>query len=351
VQRRLASLAAPLLAFALLAAACGDDSKPASAADGTPSAEAATGAPDLSGVTLRVADQSRSVELPLVASGELAKAPYKVTFASFANGPAVNEALRGGDVDLGFMGDVPALGAAVGGLEVKVVGVISSTGPGSILVARAGSGIKTLKELKGRKVAYTTGTAQQGFALRALGAVGLQQKDVQQIDVPLQDLPSVLESGDADASVISVEARVKYVAAHPDAVTLATAKELKPYVGSFFLARNQALGDTAKRAAIEDFLARRVRAYTWVAANQDTWANTYYVQERKQKPEDAKVIAKETGVSQFVPITKEIRKAHQDLADLLRSAGALPVKVDASVLYDDDVVADFNQIVNKELPK
>ena len=43
-------------------------------------------------------------------SGELDKASFEPAFASFASGPAVNEALRAGDVDVGTMGDVPALG-------------------------------------------------------------------------------------------------------------------------------------------------------------------------------------------------------------------------------------------------
>jgi sulfonate transport system substrate-binding protein len=354
VQRRFSLLVAPVLLLALFASACGSNGSAASDSLGVGRKAGAEeiGTPqDLTRVTLRVADQARSVELPLVASGELDTAPYKTTFATFANGPAVVEAIRAGDIDVGTLGDVPALGALQGGVDVKVVGVTSSTGPGSLLIARPESGIKTAADLKGKKVAFTTGTAQHGFALRVLRTAGLKQSDVQQVDVPLQDLPSVLESGDADASVISVEAKIKYFKAHPGAVQVAAAKDLKPNVGGFFLAAAKALADPGKRAAIDDFVARRVRAFTWVQGHPDQWADTYYVKERKQRPEDAREILDETGYSQFVPIGPDIADAHQDLADLLRATGAFPKQIDVSPLYDPQTISRLNAVVSKELPK
>jgi sulfonate transport system substrate-binding protein len=245
------------------------------------------------------------------------------------------------------MGDVPAIGSILAGADLRVVGVTTSTGPGSILLARDGSGIKTLKDLKGKKVAYTTGTAQQGFALRALKTVGLAQKDVQQIDVPLQDLPSVLESGAADASVVSVEAQLKYIDAHPGAVSLVTSKDLKPYVGGFFLASAKALRDPATADAIYELLAARIRAARWVEANQATWATEYYVKERKQPADYAKRVAAANGVTSFVPITDAVIGLHQELVDLLVSVGGLPSKVDVKSLYDPQVVQRVNDVIKK----
>jgi len=43
------------------------------------------------------------------------------------------------------------------------------------------AGITSISQLKGQTVAYTTGTAEQAFALRALATAGLTQKDVTQV--------------------------------------------------------------------------------------------------------------------------------------------------------------------------
>ena len=182
------------------------------------------------------------------------------------------------------MGDNPAIGAApTGPARSRCWACPPSDGPGSLLEASPESGIETLEDLEGKRVAFTTGTAQHGLALRALDSVGLGQSDVTQVDVPLQDLPSVLESGDADASVISYEAEVKYERAHPDAVRLVSAADL-PGAGGFHLVADAALEDPGTAAAVYDYFERRVRAQQWIVDNPDIWLEEFYVKERHQTP-------------------------------------------------------------------
>jgi sulfonate transport system substrate-binding protein len=302
------------------------------------------------GVVLRVADQSRAVEYPLLLSGQLQDAPYKVEFNSFASGPLVNEAFAAEKVDVGTMGDVPALFAKAGGLDVVAVATSKVTGPGSTLMARDGAGITRLEDLKGRKVAFTTGTAQSGFALRALKKVGLTRNDVDQVDVPLQDLPSVLESGDADVSVISEEARVKYIQAHPGGVQLLQSRDIDPASYGYFLAARKALADPGKAAAIQDFVRRRIRAEGWRRANKATWVQEYYVKERKQTPENARLVAEGVGDTDWLPIADPQKAAARELSQVLNDGGLLKAKVDTEALYDETVTNRFNQVVQEAKP-
>ncbi|WP_412542516.1 ABC transporter substrate-binding protein [Longispora sp. K20-0274] len=156
----------------------------------TSSEAAATGQ-----VTLRIGDQGRSVELPLRLSGQLDNLPYRVEFSQFASGPLVNQAIQAGAIDYGSMGDTPAMFAQASGLPVSVVSVSRTDGPGYTLVARPGSGVRTVADLRGKKVAYSKNTANHGFLLRVLDQRGLTQKDVSPVDVPLQNVGNVLESG------------------------------------------------------------------------------------------------------------------------------------------------------------
>ncbi len=331
-------LLAPLL---LGAVACGGDDGEAAA--GT--AGEATGAGDIPpGITLRVGEQSPTGELAFELGGFNEDLPYEIEYVRFNSGPLTNEGFAAGAIDIGSMGDNPAIGAASRGLPVSVLGVTTSDGPGSLLVASPESGIETLEDLEGKRLAFTTGTAQHGFALRALDSVGLDQADVTQVDVPLQDLPSVLESGDADASVISYEAEVKYKQAHPDAVRLVSAADL-PGAGGFHLVANAALEDPGTAAAVYDYFERRVRAQQWIVDNPDIWLEEFYVKERHQTPEDAAVVIEGTGDTTFVPITEEVQANHQHLADLLLEAGGLQAPVDVSTLYPADGVARSNEVL------
>jgi sulfonate transport system substrate-binding protein len=296
---------------------------------------------------LRVADQSRSVEYPLLLSGQLRDTPYQVEFSSFASGPLVNEGLAADKVDVGTMGDVPALFAKAGGLDVITVATTRTDGPGSTLMARDGSGITTLADLEGRKVAFTTGTAQSGFALRALKRVGLTKNDVEHIDVPLQDLPSVLESAQADVSVIQEEARVKYLQAHPGGVQLLQSRDIDPPTFGYFVAARTALAEPGKAAAIQDFVRRRIKAEQWKQANKDTWIQEYYVKERKQTPENARLVYEGVGTTTYVTIGDPQRAAARELAQVLNDGGLLKTKVDTAALYEPAVSERFNQVVKE----
>ena len=90
------------------------------------------------------------------------------------------------------MGDLPASLAVKSGLPVMAIAVSLPIGASEYLLARPG--VTAISQLRGKPVAYTTGTAEQAFALRALHSAGLTQKDVQQVNVTLQELGTALDS-------------------------------------------------------------------------------------------------------------------------------------------------------------
>src|SRR5207302_1893312 len=103
----------------------------------------------------------------------------------------------------------------------------------------------------------------QALALRALATVGLTQADVAHVDVPLNQLGTVLTAGQVDAAVLSPADVIKYKAAHPNAVTLASSDSLQPPSYLYFLATQSALADTNRSAAVFDLVGRIARAENW----------------------------------------------------------------------------------------
>ena len=151
-------------------------------------------------------------------------------------------------------------------------------------MAGADSGITPLADLKGKRIAYTTGTNTHGLVLRALDSAGLGEDDVEQVDVPLTDLANVLGSGEADAAVVYEIFRQGYFDQHPDAVTLIESNDLVPtYL--FLLSPRSSVEDPGKLAALEDLVGRIARAADWIKEHPDEWVDAYYVGVQKQKPE------------------------------------------------------------------
>lgn len=362
-RRRIATAALAAL-VALGAAACGSDADAGDDIDAASETETATGtdtgtdstvtvhetastepttpsAPAIpEGITLRVGDQGGGLETPLRLSGQLDDLPYEVEFASFASGPLVNEAFAAGAIDIGIMGDTPALLSYASGLDTTVVGIRANDGVSMTLVARPGSGIESLEDLEGKQVAWTTGTNQHGFVLRALDSVGLSQQDVEQVNVPLTDVANVLASDQADAAVIYEVFRAPYLAEHPDAVELANLPDFtRSYI--YLLGLRDVVEDAGKAAAIEDFVGRLARSGAWVDEHPEEFIQAYYVEGQKQTPEYGRLAHEAQGFTEWVEVGGEAQASQQEQADLFYEAGFLPDPVDLSGQFDAELAARF----------
>jgi sulfonate transport system substrate-binding protein len=326
-------------ALALMAAAC--------SGGGTTATDASARGGSSSTLTINFGDQQQDFETLLTDSGVLNGANYKVNFVEFGSGPLVDAGFAAHRIDVGEMGDLPASLAVKSGLPVTAIAVDLPIGASEYLLARPG--ITSVSQLRGKPVAFTTGTAEQAFALRALHSAGLTQKDVQQVNVTLQELGTALDSGAAYASVVSVEQKVDYEQTHPNAVILASVDTVSPPSYAYLLGDNTALASPAKLVAIDDLLKRIVEAQNWEKSHEAQWVTDYYVDVEHQTPSVAKIILAAGGTSTYVPISSAVQSALQQVVALMASAGA---GSDYSVtpLYTTAAEARFAAIL-KEVPQ
>jgi sulfonate transport system substrate-binding protein len=300
------------------------------------------------GTVLNVGDQDQELETLFQYSGVAKSAPFKINFVEFDSGPLVNAGFAAKQIDVGDMGDLPASLAVQSGLPVKAVAVDLPIGASEYLLAKPG--ITKISQLRGKPVAYTTGTAEQAFALRALATAGLTQKDVQQVNVSLQQLGTALESGSADASVVSVEQKVDYQETQPNAKVLATVESVSPPSYGYLLATTAALADPAKLAAIDDFTKYLIESFNWAKTHQSQFINDYYVSVEHQTPAAAKLILAAGGTDNFVPITSGVQSALQTVVRLLVSAGAISSYYSVSPLFSQTETTRYNALL-KEVPQ
>lgn len=128
----------------------------------------------------------------------LEKNGLKGELLMFSYGPAVNEALVSGAIDVGFVGDMPSVSLAAAGAPTTIV-ARQSTFRGSIIVP-TNSSIKTIQDLKGKKLYGPTGSAIYLATLKMLEEAGLRPgKDVQILNMSFAELTDALKANRIEA--------------------------------------------------------------------------------------------------------------------------------------------------------
>jgi len=114
-------------------------------------------------------------------------------------GPAINEAFANGQLDFASYGGLPNIVGRGAGLRTRVLATYG-TSP-TYLVARNGSGIESIADIKGKRISASRGTILELALGSILERQGLTEKDVQVFDLITADQISALQSGDIDAVV------------------------------------------------------------------------------------------------------------------------------------------------------
>ena len=129
-----------------------------------------------------------------------------VKWTAFNAGPAEQEALFAGDIDIGYIGPVPAITAnAKSNGDVQILS--SATQGGAILVKRKGVEINDISDLSGKTVAIPQiGNTQHLCLLNLLSENGLAPTtsggDVTISAIANADVANTMERGDIDAALV-----------------------------------------------------------------------------------------------------------------------------------------------------
>lgn len=282
-------------------------------------------------------DSGTLVELSLIAQrenfieDELGKVGYYPKYIGFAQaGPAINEGLVSAQIDMTTYGDLPALTALSKGTDVKAIAVVNSAYPFAIL-ASTKSGIKSVGDLKGRRVAAGLGTPTYQFLESELSNNGLSIKDVQLVNTVTDGL-TMMASGQLDAVVSNASAL--YRAEEQGAGTVITTADDGATRSVYMLVGRSEFLDKNPDAAEATVRALR-RAYEFVRKNDD---QTYKDLVQKEMTEEIqRKVYSDTTFPSFDPeFTDEARKGIEATAKFMKSAGLVDREPDVSKLIDED---------------
>ncbi|MBA6115749.1 ABC transporter substrate-binding protein [Pseudomonas putida] len=113
-------------------------------------------------------------------------------------GPAINEALANQQVDFAYYGDLPAIVGRANGLDTQLISA-SRRNSKAYLGVTANSGIHSLADLKGKKLAVFRGTTYHLSLIRALDAQGLSERDLKITSMDTSASTAALVAGLVDA--------------------------------------------------------------------------------------------------------------------------------------------------------
>jgi taurine transport system substrate-binding protein len=136
-------------------------------------------------------------------SGEVEKATgYKINYRQFGGGGDVIRAMASGDVQLGEVGSTGIATAISQGMDVEMFWVLEDIAAAEALVARNGSGINSIKDLKGKKIATPFVSTSHFQLLYALNKAGIKPSDAQILNMRPPEIAAAWGRGDIDATFI-----------------------------------------------------------------------------------------------------------------------------------------------------
>ncbi|MBY9080530.1 ABC transporter substrate-binding protein [Paenibacillus sp. HN-1] len=304
---------------------------------------------DLSGVTLRVGQVGWSEWEEGFKAAGLLDTPYKLEFSVFQGGNLELEAIAADQLDFAITSEIPPIFASQAANQgnFKIVGVQRWNTLLQELVIPKGSPIKSVAELKGKKVAYVQNTTSQYFLVKMLEAAGLTWKDIEPVKLTTAEGLTALVGGKVDA-LASYSNSI--TAAHQNgATTLASAKDILS--GNFPVAvNNNAIDDPAKHAAVADFLERLTKYYEWTRANREQWAEITAEKTNQKKEDVLDTLTKgdEQRPLALQAISDEAIASQQDIADTFTTLGQLPGKLDVSAAWSHAFDKDIAGILEKK---
>ena len=237
------------------------------------------------------------------------------------------EYLNSGSVDFASTAGLAAVLSRANGSPIKTVYIQSQPEWTALLVAKD-SKIKSLQDLKGKKIAATKGTDPFLFTLQALETVGLNKRDVQLVHLQHPDGKTALERKQVDAwaglDPLMASAQVQ-----------SGAKLLYRNVGFNSYSVLSVKENFAKTSpeAIETVIRAYEQARVWAKANPDKVA-ALLAKEAKLPLNVAKLQLSRTNFDQNIPSSKHITA--------LQKSGA--------ILTDEELVrkgTNVNQVVNQ----
>lgn len=277
---------------------------------------------------LRAGDQKGGLRALLESAGALDGLTYDIQWTEFPAAAPLAEALNAGAVDSGPIGDAPAIFALAAGTRIRLIGANRSDPYGTAILVRPDSPLRQAADLKGRSIGTNRGSIGHFVTLKALASAGLKPEDANIRFLPPADTRLALSNGAVDAWA-TWEPYTAMAETSGHARVLVSGRGL--WSGLSYLAATETALAT-KRAVLQDFLRRVVRAQQWSYQHVPEFSATL-ARIIGITPQAAR-LQFERRHTQWRIIDAELIAEQQRTADFYLSVGLLKQRLDVRQTFD-----------------
>ncbi|MBJ7221515.1 MULTISPECIES: sulfonate ABC transporter substrate-binding protein [unclassified Brenneria] len=245
-----------------------------------------------------------------------------VKWTEFPGGPQLLEGLNVGSIDFGFTGETPPVFAQAAGASLVYVANEPASPAAEAILVPENSVLRSVAELKGKKVALNKGSNVHYLLVRALYEAGLKYSDITPVYLPPADARAAFENGSVDAWVIWDP----FSAAAEKQIHARVLRDGRGIVDNyqFYLATRDF---AAKHPQVISALIEEIRLIG-KKATQDPQAVTRQVAPLLGLPEDIALVAVERQGYDAQFISPEVIAGQQRIADTFTDLKLIPQKLD-----------------------
>ena len=251
---------------------------------------------------------------------------YKVVWTEFPSGPPLLEALNVGSIDFGITGETPPIFAQAAGAPLVYLAYDPPAPQGEAVLVPKDSPLKSVAELKGKKVALNKGSNVHYLLVRALENAGLKYSDITPVFLSPSDALAAFSRGAVDAWVIwdPYEAAAQ---ASTDARILADGTGLVANYQFYFSSKNFLEHDGK---AVDVVLEALNEADDWASKNIDAVAAQ--LSPSVGLPPAVLALSLKRESYGIKPISNDVIASQQHIADTFFQLGLIPKAITVSDL-------------------
>ena len=243
-----------------------------------------------------------------------------IKWIEFTSGPPLLEAMSTGSVDLGAVGDAPPIFAQAANANIVYVAGSPITNGQGILVP-ANSSIRTIADLRGKRIGFAKGTSVHNVLIATLEKAGLSYEDITPVYLSPPDAGPAFANGSIEAWAIW-DPYFAIGEKRQNGRILINASEVAK-TNSFYLAnRDFANAHVQETREVIDGLTEAAR---WAEAHRaDVAAALAAV---TGVPLEVQIVAANRASFVIGPVTEEIIATQQAVADRFHKLGLIPKQI------------------------
>ncbi|MCG6134670.1 MAG: aliphatic sulfonate ABC transporter substrate-binding protein [Nostoc sp. LLA-1] len=252
----------------------------------------------------------------------LAPLGYSVEWPEFAAGPQQLEALNAGALDIASTAESPPIFSQAAGAPLVYLAANSSDGQAVSLLVPQNSPIQSIKELKGKKVAFQKASIGHYLIVRALEREGLQLSDIESVALAPPDANVAFSQRKVDAWFIWEPFVTRNVQNGTGRVLTDGGNGLRDT--NNFISTNRKFYEE-NREVIKVFLEELQKANNWAINNPKEIAQLLSATTQLEPP--ILEIMHDKYDFTLVPITEAIINKQQEVAEKWYGLGLIPKEV------------------------